>query len=340
MANTTPSSSSKPLRERLRHAYLQHVIAPGLRLSGPGLTDRLARRVGRGVYRLGPPIRQIAMSNATRALGDIYSPASIRRIVEASFEHAARFWGESLFIQQRLAHQDWRKHVSLGSTGSDDAAADSFPATFERIRSQGRGLILTTAYLGNPAIAAVTWGRMLGRIHVVADFDNQPMIKAWRTDLEGLPCIEIIERSEALSVVPRILRNGGTIFTIGEHTRYGRKGVPVRWLGRDIRAYRTIGLLAARYDAVVLPIACTRQSGPFSFDMRIEQSIDPRALRQEPDEIVRTMIASLETAVMRAPEQYLWATWNAVAARASTERAPTAAKDPRFESGVGQTLRR
>lgn len=279
------------------------------------------------------------MSNAIRALGATYSPSAIEEIVESSFEHAARFWGESLFLRRRLAHQDWRKYVLIESGGDATNAVD-FPATYSQLRSQGRGLILTTAYLGNPAIAAVTWGRMLGRIHVVADFESQPMMKAWSRDLEGLPCVTIIERGEAARLVPKVLDGGGTIFTIGEHARLGRKGVDVKWLGREIKAYRTIGLLSARYDAVVLPVACTRKRGPFSFVMQMGQPIDPAANHRDPDAIVRATIASLESAVMRIPEQYLWASWSSVASRASANEESATRRRVRFESGVERTLRR
>lgn len=280
------------------------------------------------------------MSNAVRALGGTYSQKAIEDIVESSFEHAARFWGESLFLRRRLAHQDWRKYVTIVSGADMATNSVDFPATFSRIRSQGRGLILTTAYLGNPAIAAVTWGRMLGKIHVVADFESQPMMKAWSTDLAGLPCVKIVERSEAATIVPKLLQNGGTIFMIGEHARLGRKGVSVQWLGREIKAYRTIGLLSARYDAVVLPVACTRNRGPFSFNMQVGHPIDPAASNLDPDVIVQSTVASLASEVMRTPEQYLWASWNSVASRASADEEAPARRNSRFDSGVERTFRR
>lgn len=297
-----------PLRERLRHAYLQRVVVPGLRLSGTRIADGLARRVGRGLFRLGPPIREIALTRAGRALGDTQTHADIVRIVEASFEHAARFWSESLFVRRQLATGDWRRYIQLqsGPTGtSDDVALAT--ERMQYVRRSDSGVIFTSACLGNPVVAAVVVGRILGRIHVVADFANRPMMNAWARDLDGLPCINIIDRSNAATRVPDLLDAGESIFMIGEHARQGGRGVRTRWLGNDVTAYRTIGLLAARHNATVVPLACTRNGDTFRFTLELEPSIEPINHAGDPDTIVRATITALERTVRRMPEQYLWA---------------------------------
>lgn len=269
------------------------------------MTDRLATRVGRGLFRLGAPGRQIAMSRATRALGATHTHGDIAGIVESSFEHAARFWGESLFVRKRLAAHSWRQFVSVRTSNPGDLEVnDELPSARHE---SDRGRIFTSAYLGNPAVAAVALGRLLGRIHVIADFENQPVMRAWTDDLRRITCVRIVERADAVVEIPRILENGECVYLLGEHTRLSGPGVAVRWLGREISAYRTIGLLSAKFDAPVVPISCTRTSDSFRFNMTCEPAIDAAAHGQAPDAIVRAVFAALERCVMRSPEQYLWA---------------------------------
>ncbi len=293
------------MREQLRHAYLRRIIVPGLRLSGSRMTDGLATRVGRGLFRLGAPIRQIAMSRATRALGATHTHADITRIVESSFEHAARFWGESLFVRKRLVSQSWRQFVSIQASESGELAADG--GAPDAIRKSDRARIYTSAYLGNPAVAAVALGRLIGRIHVVADFENQPVMRAWAEDMRRISCVRIVQRADAATQIPRILEDNEGVYILGEHIRWNGKGVAVRWLGSEISAYRTIGLLSAKFDAPVIPISCTRTTDSFRFNMTCEPAIDAAAHGKEPDAIVRAVFAALEHCVMKTPEQYLWA---------------------------------
>lgn len=244
------------------------------------------------------------MSRACRALGATHTQADIARIVESSFEHAARFWGETLFIHRRLTIGHWRQIVEIhAADGPQMTSTEMYPAK----RQSDRGMLLTSAYLGNPAVAAVVLGRLLGRIHVIADFDNQPMMSAWARDLRELDCVHIVDRADAAAMAPQVLDAGGAVFMIGEHARLKGRGVSASWLGRDMQAYPTLGLLAARHNAIVVPVACTRESDAFRFEMHIGSAIDPQDACIPPDEIVRKTLAALESRVRKSPEQYLWA---------------------------------
>lgn len=250
----------------------------------------------------------MALSRANRALGARLTSAEIAQIVESSFEHAARFWGESLFIRRRLATGDWRRFVAIRMRSDCRDIASADPAnSIESLRRDCRGRLFVSAYLGNPAVAAVTLGRIFGHINVVADYENQPLMQAWRRDLAGLKCIRLVDRMDAAVAIPRALDANQAVFMIGEHVRPGNRGVRAHWLGRDIHAYPTIGLLAARHNARVVPVTCTRASESFRFELNVDIPVDRATARDNPEAIVRATLASLQRSVLGAPQQYLWA---------------------------------
>lgn len=298
---STISLHRQPLRETLRRAYLRRVVAPTLRIAGPRFTDRLARRAGSGLYRLAPPIREIALRRATRALSSTHTPAEIRRIVSLSFEHAARFWAETLFVQRMIGRGTWQRFVTIEGTRAAATPAVSVDAMLAAHRS-GRGIIFTTAYFGNPAVAAAALGRWLGAIHVVAAFDGGGGF--WANDLRGMSGVHIVPRREAVQRIPVILESGGAVFVIGEHHR-PRGGVPVEWLGTSICAYPTLGLVSRATGALIAPFLCAR-TGAFHFSMELAACLAP-CDDFAPYDMVRAALRSLECGIRQRPEQYLWA---------------------------------
>lgn len=301
------ASRSVPIREQLRRGYLRRVIAPTLRASGPRLTDRIARRVGDGLFRLGPPIREIAIHRAARALGETRTHTEIRQIVAGSFEHAARFWGESLFVRRRLVPDQWQHFVSFGapSNPAKQTSTTALDGLIDLVRSK-RGCILTTAYYGNPVAAVAVLGHIFGRVHVVADFDAAGLLGIWSDDLRQMPQISLIQRRDATRRIPTILESGGAVLTIGEHHRL-RGGLTVRWLGADVRAYPTIGLLSRATRAPVVPFLCSRSDDTFRFRVDVLDCIDPTRGNDDPHQIVRDSLLALERGISHCPEQYLWA---------------------------------
>ena len=124
------------------------------------------------------------------------------------------------------------------------------------------------------------------------------------------PNVHLVGRSESLTTLPAVLESGGKIMLIGEAFRdqptsdvlpRRPKGDAVSFLGRPRRAYPTVRLLSQRYNAPVIPFACTRDSYRFEFTLRLGQRIEPAA----PD-VCQQMIAALESFILGHPAQYLW----------------------------------
>jgi KDO2-lipid IV(A) lauroyltransferase len=89
----------------------------------------------------------------------------------------------------------------------------------------------------------------------------------------------------------------------------GRKGLFVDFFGRKASAYKTIALLAVRYE---LPIICgyARRIGEgYHFQVGCQRLICPADWVDKEDPvrwITQQYTASLEEMIRQAPEQYLW----------------------------------
>ena len=90
----------------------------------------------------------------------------------------------------------------------------------------------------------------------------------------------------------------------------GEGGLFVPWFGRLASSYKSIGLLAMKYEIPVV-VGTARRLGGDRFKYRIElvDQFGPEAWADAPDRlfyITARFNRALETMVRRAPEQYLW----------------------------------
>lgn len=277
--------------EGLRYVYLRRVIAPILRALGPRVSERMARRLARGVAELGTPARQVAQRRIAACIEATDGDERPGRIALAMYDHVARFWIEALFIR-RLTEAKWRRYVTIEGE-----------AELELLAQSRRPCVLATAYFGNPAVAAAVLGHIFRPIHVVADYLAQPQLRAWQRELYGLSQVRVIQRHEAGAMIPRVLENGGAVFLICEQERVRGPAVETEFLGRTLRCYPTLERLAQWYGATVVPVTCHRNDAPFSFTIQAEDAI---VYSPDAGDVTRQTLSALECTVRRRPEQYLW----------------------------------
>ena len=100
----------------------------------------------------------------------------------------------------------------------------------------------------------------------------------------------------------------GSLSIVGDQDA-GRKGLFVDFFGRPASTYRSIALLAMRYQLPIVVGYGKRLSDRFEFEMGIQRVIRPSEWADQDDEltwITREFTRALEQIVRSAPEQYLW----------------------------------
>jgi lauroyl/myristoyl acyltransferase len=141
----------------------------------------------------------------------------------------------------------------------------------------------------------------------------------------------MIVDTAAATRLPQILERGGTVAILADH-HAARRGVPVTFLGLETAASRSVGLLAARYEAVVAVAGIRRTGDAFHFEIVVADLFDQSAWRDEDDPVVYItgrFVSALERIVLADPTQYLWAhaRWGADLARRMTGEAYPARVD-------------
>ena len=89
----------------------------------------------------------------------------------------------------------------------------------------------------------------------------------------------------------------------------GSKGLFVDFFGRKASTYKSIGLLAMRYDVPVVIGYARRIKDRFRFEVGVQDIIYPADWRDEPDPlryITQRYTKALEEVVRAGPSQYWW----------------------------------
>lgn len=108
------------------------------------------------------------------------------------------------------------------------------------------------------------------------------------------------------------LEKSGSLALLGDQDA-GGSGLFVDFFGRPASTFKSIGLLAMEYEALICVgyarrLASRTSTGWPHFELGCEEVIDPRecqsgdALR----EITQRYTSALERVIRRAPEQYFW----------------------------------
>ena len=242
--------------------------------------------------------RDRAMDNLRPALGDRYSEQQLRQIARRSIEHFAQLYLVEMVMTPRLVNRwSWSRHVELGHLA---------PALRELLSE--RGVIMLTGHFGNYELLGFTICRLgIPLVAVMRPLDN-PLINRYLLASREASGLTLLYKKGATESAEDILKSGGTLCFIADQDA-GRKGVFVDFFGRPASTYKSIGLLAMQRQVPIVVGAATRIGRGFRYRMSVERIIQPEEWAEQDDPlrwITQTYSHALESAIRRAPEQYLW----------------------------------
>jgi KDO2-lipid IV(A) lauroyltransferase len=134
------------------------------------------------------------------------------------------------------------------------------------------------------------------------------MLNRWVLDIREARGMRIITKWGATPILQDVLRSGGRVAFIADQNA-GDQGLFVPFFGRLASSYKSIGLLAMRYQ---VPIVCgfaPRLGGRFEYELNTTDIIRPQDWADHPDPlfyITARYNHAMEQMVRRAPDQYLW----------------------------------
>ncbi len=240
------------------------------------------------------------------------------RAIEA-YEHLFTLVVEMAYTPRLITHDSWANHVSLGNLDT------ALPSLLD-----GRPSILVTSHCGNWELLGFVLALMGFPIHAVYRPLDMPLMDAWVRRTRERRGLMLIDKFEAVRQMPEILRSGGQVGFIADQNA-GDRGLFVPFFNRLASTYKSIGLMAMKFD---IPVICgtarrlvpwrdhaagdltSRGAGLTRFDgesfrycLDVNDVIHPHDWKDQPDPlfyITARYRRALEQMVRAAPEQNLW----------------------------------
>lgn len=262
-----------------------------------------ARVVGRLYAHFSKRRRERARLGVARALPDL--PVELqRRIVAESIGHMfGLFMVDAFAMPDRVGHENWHERVRLGNVGR----------AMKHLTSD-RPAIFVTGHVGNWEILGYVLALVGFRMTALArPLANRPL-NDWLLGVRQKSGLKVITKWGATDEVQKVIESGGKVGFIADQNA-GEDGLFVPFFSRLASTYKSIPLLALRYQ---IPVVCgyaRRLDGAFRYELRVTDVIEPEEWADEEDPVFfvgARFNRAIEWMIRESPEQYLWVhrRWN------------------------------
>lgn len=258
----------------------------------------IARRLGRLMYRFYGRGRRRALEHLRAAYPD-KDDAWVETTARRSFEHLVMMVFD-VFMAPHLLHKheleryfevDWQEFLPV-----------------IRWIVEKRAIIMVTGHYGSFDVlgfSLTSFGLKMYSIN--RPLDNRPVNDFLRQMREKHGHV-IIDKKGAAGMMTEVLSTGNILGLVADQNG-SRKDVFVDFFGRKAATYKSIGLLAMRYNCPVVVGYCRRLDDRFRFEIRISRIIRPEQWEQQDNPlawITQEYTRGIEDFVRKDPEQYWW----------------------------------
>lgn len=205
---------------------------------------------------------------------------------------------EVLFTTRLVRTDNWTQVATL----------HNFDTTLRLLLDRHRGLIMLTGHYGNWEVLGYLLATLgFNTTSVARPLDN-PYVNDWLLGVREKRGQRILAKTGALNEIPDVLDQAGAVGFIADQNA-GSKGMFVDFFGRKASTYKSIGLLAMRYNVPIVIGYARRRDGQFHFDVGTQDVILPEHWESQPDPlryITQRYTKAVEDFVRVDPGQYLW----------------------------------
>ena len=271
-------------------------VAAGMHMFSARSNLAVARAVGTGMYHLDRRHRLRAFRNIARSMPEL-PREEVARVAEASMQHFMQLGVEVMFTTRLMQLDTWAEHVRF----------DGLEEAMDLMLSD-RPAILVTGHYGNWEVLGYLTALLGMDLSAIARPIDNRLVNDWLLGVREAKGLRIITKWGATEEMTGIMERGGTLAFIGDQNA-GEKGLFVPFFGRLASAYKSIGLLAIRYNAPVICGYARRGGDGFNFDVGVSDIIRPEDWNAAKDPLyylTARYTRAIETMVRGAPEQYLW----------------------------------
>jgi KDO2-lipid IV(A) lauroyltransferase len=174
---------------------------------------------------------------------------------------------------------------------------------FTNAMARGRGVLVSTAHLGNWELSAFSHAYMTGPMHIVVRPLDNPRLDAWVERRRTLSGNHLIPKKEAARGILRALDKGDAVGVLIDQNVVPAEGVFIDFFGRKACAGTAFVKFAHHSDAAVVPGFALWEPKQSRYILRfypeIEMTGDIAADTQR-------VHSQLESVIRQYPDQWLW----------------------------------
>ena len=257
---------------------------------------RRARFFGDIMYRLDKRHRERGIANIARCFPEM-SDEQVADTCKRSMYHLLELGVEIMFTTRLMNETSWPYRVKL---------TNLTPGI--RVMMSDTPSILVTGHVGNWEITGF-WLATVGMdLDAIARPIDNPLVNEWLAGVRRRRGMRLIDKFGASETMPKVMAAEGMLGFIGDQNA-GPRGLFVPFFGRLASAYKSIGLMAMRYNAPIICGYSHRMHGRFEYSIGVQDVIYPEDWEAQPDPlyyITARYTKAIEEMVRIAPEQYLW----------------------------------
>jgi len=262
-----------------------------------------ARLVGRVYSRCSARRRERARSGVARAFPSM--PIELQReIVGTSIGHMFGLFMVDAFAMPRVVgHENWHERVKLGNVGR----------AMKHLTSD-RPALFVTGHVGNWEILGYVLALVGFEMTALARPLDNRFLNDWLLGVRQKTGLKVITKWGATDEIQKVIESGGKVGFIADQNA-GEDGLFVPFFSRLASTYKSIPLLALRYE---LPVVCgyaRRLDGAFRYELRVTDVIEPADWADADDPVLYVgarFNRAIEWMIRESPDQYLWVhrRWN------------------------------
>ncbi len=268
------------------------------------LPRRAALRVSAGAaaiaYRLLGNLRRVAAVNLNIAFPGL-GPAEQDRLAKGAFRNLGRVLGEMSQFPKATPE-------SLNALIEFQIDPDVY-AEYQRLKSEGRGVIIVSPHLGNWEMLVFGWAAFDGPMSYLArPLDNpgiEKLTHGIRTKFGNRP----INKTNSVMTAARVLRHEGLLGILADVNAHPKEGVFVPFFGVPACTSTGVALLAMRTNSAILPMCGAWDEAKQKYIGVHGQMIFPSDTGDRQRDILETTAAftsEVERLIRRFPDQWLW----------------------------------
>ena len=259
---------------------------------------RFASGLGDIMYHLDRRHRERSMENLRLCFPE-KSENELKKLTRDSFRLLPMLGVEVMLTPRYVKLERLAQHLILG---------DGLGPVLRLMVEQHQGAVMVTGHYGNWEVLGYMMAVMgFETTSVARPLDNKH-INDFVLGVREKKGQRIIDKKGAMKEAPLVLDAHGAVAFIADQDA-GPKGMFVDFFGRPASTYKSIGLLAMRYNVPVIVGFARRLGYDFRFRLDVQDVIWPKDWAQEKDPlryITQRYTKAVEDSVRGEPGQYLW----------------------------------